>query len=341
MVWQNGKEGEYYVVEPMVFKTVRDASAPLTFTYELSYRTLGRLDITSIPPTDSYIKKNSIDTFFQRLSDVRRQLAADFALVNNSVDRVVSLGQAAITETLSPVNDVLKALTGVITSGTRVFGIPRANLSVIATSAIELAQTLDNASTTYQTYGFTDQLVEISHACKDVVRQTNQVRAENQLFSSPLSSTVSAKQQAYSSALTGAPQTGGSPTYLGNASPTNGATVSVVMQNENIFGAATRLLGDSAKWKHDCPAEPVAPPYISPAGDGINVLRPGDQILYPQSCGGWRSTAIVQPTEQKYLGISPLNDRLGRDLKLQSPRSRPTGGIVYDLAKASNGDLDV
>lgn len=337
MVWQNGKEGEYYVVEPMTFTTSRDASSPLTFTYDIVLRTIERLDVRNLKSSsDTYLKRNGVDTFFQRVSDIRAKLIQGYQLASAYVDRAVSIGQAAITNVLAPLNDVIQALTGVITSGTRIFNIPRNSLAVLATNSMELATAFDSLAVAYNTDGASDQLENVAHAYKIITRAVNALSSETQLYSAPMSTTISAKQKAYQDPVIGAPKSGGSPTYLGNQRSTNSAGISNVFGGENIYGAAQRLLGDSAKWKILVLLNQLKAPYISVAGDGVNVLRPGDQILYPVSQTTPQSA--IQPTEQKYTGISPLNNRLGCDLMLVANQGAG-GEVLYDLAISPSGDL--
>lgn len=337
MVWQNGKEGEYYVVEPTTFTTSRDASSPLTFTYDIVLRTIERLDVRNLKSfSDTYLNRNGVDTFFQRMADIRAKLIQGYQIAQAFVDRAVSIGQAAITNVLSPVNDVIQALTGVISSGTRVFNIPRNSLATVANSSLELAVAFDELADAYHNDGATDQLETVAHAYKIITRALHALSGETQVYSSPMSTTVSNKQAAYSDPVLGAPTTGGSPTFLGNQRSTNSAAVSNVLGNENIYGVAQRLLGDSAKWKILVLVNQLKAPYISAAGDGINVLRPGDQILYPIQ--QLRPQSAIQPTEQKYTGVSPLAGRLGCDLLLVVT-SGDGASSTYDLAVSPSGDL--
>lgn len=337
MVWQNGKEGEYYIVEPMKFETAKDASSPLTMTYTIQYRTIERLDVRKLRDNDSYLKRNGVDTFFQRMSNIRRQLAVGYQIATSFIDRAISMGQAAISNVLSPVNDVLIALTGIVNSGSRVFNIPKNNLSVVAGNAIDLATALDKAADAYQTYGIVDPIETAAWSYRLMARQLHALAAEQQLFSSPLSSTMTTKAAAYSDPVTGMPVTGGSPTFIGNQRATNGAAVATINTNENVYGLAQRLLGDSAKWKVLVVLNRLKAPYISPAGDGVNVLRPGDEILYPAQMG--QTASAVQPHDPKFSGISPLADRLGRDLKLQAIEA--AGGVtLYDIVISPAGDLE-
>lgn len=338
MIWQNGKEGEYYVVEPINIKSDRDASSPLTVTYTIQLRTIERLEVTRFAQQkDSYTLRNSVNNAFQRISDIRRQLIASFTLAQSLIDRTATIGQAVVNDVLNPVNQVISALTGVITSGTRFFDIPKNSLSIIAGNAVDLATSIDNLSNNvYSTDGITTQLAIISNAYKNIARQSRALAAEPSLFTTQISSTISQKRKAYSNPLIGLPRTGGSPTYLGNIRAANAAAVAVINGNEDIKAISARLLGDAAQWKILVLLNRLRQPYISPAGDGINVLRPGDQILYPKSDNSTDNPITI--TDQKFSNMNTLDQRLGRDIMLVA--NQATAGIVlYDAAVAHTGDL--
>lgn len=337
MVWQNGKEGEYYVVEPITFKTARDASSPVTFNYDIQLRTIERLDITQLKQrNDSYAKRNGIDTFFQRLSDIRRELTVAFSIAQAFVDRTATIAQATVNEVLTPVNTVIQSLTGVITSGRRFFDIPQNSLSFTATNATELATALDNLpNNAYVTDGIGNQIAITSNAYKKMARALYRLAAESQLFSAPISTTVSAKQAAYRDPVTGMPLNGGSPTNLGNVALPNASAVAEVYANEDIRGLAQRLLGDAAQWKILVLLNNLKQPYVSASGDGINVLRPGDQIVYPRAAVNAQSN--VAPTTDRN-NAQTIQQRLGRDLLLRAIAAA-AGEIIFDLASAPTGDL--
>lgn len=339
MVWQNGKEGEFYVVEPMNFRTDRDASSPLTFSYTIQLRTIERLDITKIrQQKDSYTLRNGVDNFFQRVSDIKRLLTVSFQIAQAFTDRTATIGQATINEVLTPVNTVLQALTGLITSGRRFFDIPRNSLSTVATSATELATALDALpNNTYINQGIASQIAIVANAYKNIARQLRALASESSLFTTQISSTINQKRSTYRNPTIGMPKSGGSPTNLGNVPSTNAAGIAVINNGEDIRGISQRLLGDAAKWKVLVLLNQLKIPYISTSGDGNNVLRPGDQILYPISTTDGQSP--IAPSTQKYTNISSLNQRLGRDLKLVA-NAADAGVVLYDVAVATSGDLD-
>ena len=120
-----------------------------------------------------------------------------------------------------------------------------------------------------------------------------------------------------------------------------GASVgqSQVWAGDNIRKVAKRLLGTPARWKALVVANGLKAPYISKDGNGIDVLRPGDYILYPQS-GNTARTAVSPENVGKNRTISPVEERLGRDILISSPKS--AGGITqFDFVVGDSGDIEL
>jgi len=339
MVWKNGKEAEFYIVEPMSFRTSRDASSPLTATYEISLRTIQKLEheVGRRKAYDPYKTLSSATNYISRIALARKMLISAFQLAQSSISRTVSIGQAAVNSVLTPANDVIQGLTGIITAGNRVFDIPRTTLSTLATNAVDLSVAIDNVpNNAFVTQGISSQLSILSNAYRNIARAARRIHNESVLFATQVSTTVSVKAAVYTGSVSGVPLTGGSKTYLGNTNTFNSSGVATVNSGENIMAIATRLLGDASRWKELVLLNSLRPPYISAAGDGFNVLRPNDQIIFPRASSEAPSTIEVQT--RKFNNVAALNERLGRDLQIVSPQANG-GVVIYDFAAGSSGDL--
>lgn len=338
MVWQNGKEGEYYIVEPMTFRTNRDAGAPLTFSYDIQLRTIDKFDASKLGQRVDPLRAQSDSALYlKRITDIKRLLASSFTTAQALVDRTVNIAKATVNDILTPVSQVLDGLAGIVSSGRQIFDIPQTALSTIATSATDLATQLDKVpNNSYVNDGIMSQATIASRAYRDIAQQLLRLQGETTLFSTPASTSVSLKQQAYINSVTGSPLTGGSPTDLSNVRVSSGAASTVVLGGDNIRSIAIRTIGDAAQWKVLVILNALQAPYISPSGDGVTVLRPGDQILYPRSPGA--PDALVAPTQQNQTGTQSALDRLGRDIKLVA-RGVSAGIIVYDIDKDQRGDI--
>jgi len=342
MVWQNGKEGEFYLVEPISFKTRRESSSPLTFAYDIQLRTISKLSFRSEPKTDVMLTRNALQTFNGRMAQAVRELSAALNTFNAIGDRITGIAQATINNILIPTRTLLNALTSVPTSSTSRLLItsPRTSLVQLAINSLSMYESLGNFTTEmdlYREHGISSQLIIAREAAKRIQRAVSRVVAEDSLFSQPLSQKLNTRSSAYRNTDNNSrpPYTGGSPTDLQNVSAGNATVNATIMGSENIFTAAQRLLGDKARWKELVITNDLKPPYIDPTGDGSSVLRPGDTILVPVTGGSapLSGVAVSKQPEDDFVA------RLGRDLLLIA---NSVGGAqsVFDIARNQRGDVD-
>jgi hypothetical protein len=334
MVWQNGKEGEYYVVEPISFKTRRDASSPLAFIYEIQLRTISKLAFRTEHKQDPMTIRSATQHFNSRISQAIRELTVSVNTIKAIPSRLVGIGQAVVNSVLTPASQLLNALTGLIT-GSNDFPIPRSSLVLLAHDSMAFYESLSAFTTqidNYLEHGTTNQVIVARESCKRVARTATRLAAEDQLFSPSASQQFKARSSAYR-ANGQPPLTGGSPTDLQNAAASSGTSLTTVLGNDTIFTAAHRLLGDSARWKELVILNDLRYPYIDPTGNGNHVLRPGDQMLVPANS----SIPVSGVSASKKLE-DRLTTRLGRDIRLRADQI--AGAIAtYDVDHDQRGDL--
>jgi hypothetical protein len=333
MIWQNGKEGEFYIVEPMSFRTRRDSSNPLTMQYDIVLRTIQRADLSMYYHTDDRRKRTAIQALNERLTNLTNEIAAAFRVTEGLIDNVVSIGQATINNVLGPARAVLGGLQGVTTAYTRAFSVPRNSIALLARDAIDLSEALMSANTAYQLEGVLTQDVIAAFAYKTLGIQMGRLYAEDSLFDESISQKFDDRTTAYNSPTSGFPATGGSPLSMQNtAVPTTTGTATITSY-DTIFTLAQRLLADQGRWKEIVVLNGLKAPYISETGDGIDVLRPGDTVLFPAPMSVSQSGV-----EQDASDADPLTKRLGRDLRLVSYQA--FGGFEdFDLAVNQRGDI--
>jgi hypothetical protein len=333
MVWQNGKEGEYYVVEPMTFRTSRDSASPITFNYDIQFRTIERLDMRQFATQkDSHVERTSGMKFFDRINEWTRTLQTGFSIVTALSSRLVGIGQATLDAVLQPLNTLILGLANVTTASSGILAIPRNSVAQLVGNSLELANALDsykNELNAYNQFGIMTQQAFAARTARSVGRTCANIATENRLFDTPLGVDYSRKAAAYISPVTGMPRSGGSPTSPSLIRPPVGTAVATVNDREDIRGAALRLLGDVARWRELVLLNKLKPPYISDAGDGLSVLRAGDRMLYPKAAvsdaGAVKSARNTTD--------DPIVTRLGRDIRLTS-----TGTSLLDTVVV-NGDL--
>lgn len=341
MVWQNGKEGEFYIVEPMTFKTRRSSTSPLTAEYDIQLRTIRRLDFLVFEGApDSRRERGLGQRVNEWLTHTTRQLSSSLRKANALADRTVTLGQATINNVLQPGAELFNALSLFAQTTQRAIAVPRNSVSTLATAAMEAyteLQQIDSEIDVYRTQGLSSQLSEAWSAYRNIFREAARVYSMERLHFVSAGNKFNTRAQAYRNPATGHPINGGSPTDLQNAAAPAGTALSTVKRADTIFSLALRLLGDSARWKELVILNDLKPPYVSVSGDGRRILRPNDQILYPTANPDAQVGAVESdPTDDN----NPLVKRLGRDVKLRSYGS--AGGITeLDFEINSRGDLAV
>lgn len=333
MVWQNGKEGEFYIVEPMSFRTRRDASNPLTMQYEIVLRTIQRTDVLLTLQGDVRRNRNLIQGLNERLTRITRDISAGFRVIEGLIDNVVSIGQATINNILGPVRAILGALQGIATASTRAFSIPRNTIAIVARDAIEAYEALQTLDSAYRLEGILTQQVISGAAHKLIGTSLTRLHAEDSIFDESVSRKFDDRTIAYSTVNNGLPSTGGSPLALQNALVPTTTGTTTVTSYDTIFSIAQRLLSDQARWKEIVILNGLKAPYIAADGDGKDVLRPGDTVLFPAALPILQSGVEADPND-----VDPLVKRLGRDLRLVSFQA--FGGFEdFDLAVNQKGDL--
>ncbi len=340
MVWQNGREGEFFIVEPINFRTDRDAASPLTTSYEISLRTIERLDISEFltGPTDSVIKRSAFQKVFAKIDRTRKQLADALARVQGNIDALLSRGARIFTRILRPANDVLDALAGIVSTTNRVVEIPRALISDVVDNIDALTIELEDAAISFSNNGISDQFSDAKQALHDVKRALIRIFGIDELFSSSEEPKIRKKSKAYFNSIIGIKDSGGDDLDLDNAIAGNSLSEAVVNGGDNIRKLAKRLLGSSGKWKQLVIVNNLKPPYISESGDGVDVLRPGDFIKFP-SFSPKDQTGVAQTSTGKRKTLSETEEAFGRDIKISIPSSS-IGTNVFDFADGESGDLE-
>jgi hypothetical protein len=343
LVWQNGKEGEFYVVEPISFRTRRESSSPLTSEYEIQLRTIARADrFIAAVSVDTRTQRNLFARSTEFISEQNYRLGNALRVAHSLVDRTSSVARATHTLgttsrnlILSAASDLFNALVNVNAASSRAFSIPRETVEFLANSSFDLMVELEKIqNNAYKTQGLSTQLSSVWSSYRGIFRVATAVAARDQLYGGTVSTKFRTRNVAYRNPSSGPPRTGGSPTDLQNVTIPTGTALSSVGSVDTIFSLAMRLLGDQARWKELVVLNALSAPYISVDGDGKDVLRPGDTILFP--AGASSGETGIQEDSTK--GASALVQRLGRDVRLDSYGE--TGGLTaLDLAINNRGDI--
>jgi len=338
MVWENGKEGEFYIVEPMVFRTPRTSGSPLTSAYELQLKTMSRLETSVIAASlkfDPLRNRTALSKAHQRYAQWMRSLNNAFLTVEGLVDKTVGIAQSTVNSILAPTRIILDGLANITSAATRVLELPRSSVRNLVLSANNLIDEIEKtrmAVNAYKTEGKLTDLSRLARGLRRISRTCAALHKEDSLFSQSIGAVYNRRKSPYVDPVTGPTLSGGSQSSLSNASTPVGTFVSKVGGADTIFSISLRELGDQARWKELVILNNLEAPYVDSSGDGISVLRPQDTILIPGSPSGGSNSVGRDITEG-----SALVKRLGRDLKLVKVEG--LGGVdLRDLKASSTGD---
>ena len=361
MVWRNAKDVDYWVVEPIDFKLVASSSSPMTYEYQIQLRTLARADFSLgvIPdPLEDILARRR---FLSRLQGYSNDITRILTGIAGAIDRLDGLGVSAVTTVLGPAVALARGILSIKESITK-FG------SRTRRRAIELFENLTTLldeifSKTQLTATPPGSVVTVSQRFPihdPLIRNLRrlQVVAAKIATEKVLQDTVTSKHpQQYervvrsydtggSSALTRRPpDTGGSPTFLGNRPPASRVMETTVRVGETIRDIAQRCLGNRGRWHEIALLNDLRAPYISDTR-GTNVLGAGDVILCPvdgsdgvdaSTIGlGDRSPDEVSNQDESRFG--PIQQSYGRDLRLRSVTVSHDVDLT-DLVVGQNGDI--
>lgn len=365
MYWINAKENDFFIVEPLGFRTTRDSSSPMSFNYNITLRTLYRIDLLfSVirDPMSSWQKlSNAVKTVRQAVRDTARGIMQ----VRNAIDYVTNLpfaladlateltfdlatnvvGEAAsVLESLVRLNDINERFDA---SFQRKLKDWNTNIKRCEDAARILAD--GRANDDWRVFGGTtptasDASAELKQkdslirALRLMSRHAERLMALDSLYYRPRQVVVSDYTRYY--------KEGGAPPFPSetpldphNIRLPDGAYEVRVSEGDTIRSIARRYLGDDAQWKKIAIINNLKYPYISPTA-GENVIAYGGTILIPKYATEDDVTSIQQPlnTDAAMESQTPILRKYGRDLKLTNTGSSDIG--LADLQVSSRGDLD-
>lgn len=345
MVWQNGHEGDFYIVEPLAFTARRDSKNPFTFTYDIQLKTICTYEIAQ-----KLFEKSNPDFY----KDVRSKAGA-LARVNNftnSMKRYTStvgasvngfnnlVGLTAVT-LLSVPNQLITDASNVLIGVSNTLSIPRGIIAYEATRIADAVNTYNEfrqANDEYFTSGLVTEKAALARNLNRLsVIMLSLANEETFLNNSSVSTSLSRAKSVYKDQVNGSFVASNSVSNIYNTDLPSATQKARVQKNETIQLVARRLLGNSGRWKELVLLNDLLAPYISESGDGNNVLRPGDTILYPAEIST-NSTAIrsnLDATSE----TDPFVKSLGRDIRLIRVSDGGNTGL-FDIA-ISAGDCDV
>ena len=198
-----------------------------------------------------------------------------------------------------------------------------------------LSVQLESFAVSYKNKGVKDQFQQGIVAVRRMGRALGTIYNLEELYNSSYTANKDRKANVYRNPINGNTLNGGEVADLLTDNTGNGTGQGLVNGGEGIRDVSKRLLGDAGKWKALVILNGLKAPYVSAAGDGDTVLRPGDPILFPIPVANAGSSNVFLDNEN---AKEDLENRLGRDIKLKRTSSDDLYGS-FDLDVNTRGDL--
>lgn len=335
MLWRNVKDADYWVVEPEDFSLSQNSQSPLTYEYNIGFKTLARFDFTYTAPRDSLAAARATERMLSRIQEYNQTLLNAFMLVSSQINRVSGYATFISNTVLTPVLNIINGLNAVKTSA---YGVVRG----LGTQASTLSDNLDAAISqlvSSQTLNVQDPVINslrrLQITCAHILHEPVAQEAPVSDVAVNIDRYASAYNVA-GSVTTPLRTPTASPTYIGYERHPRGVASDRVGAGEDIRDLAARLLGDPNRWRILVTLNRLRSPFVSATG-GPGVLAPGDTILFPSDKPQSPSVVGTNNPSPNSSPDDPVTQAYGRDLRLVST---VVGGIeLTDILQGQDGDL--
>ncbi len=348
MVWRNIKDDDYWIVEPLDYKKNQTSKSPFSYTYNILLKSLARFDkslanISAQDPQDNIRGDSGFSSRMQKNSQTMVTSYYSTIMSGDILQGVTNVSQ--ITQPLQTlVNLTTQAATGGIVQAERIVGTAISLKTQLVTSLNKIIS-LPTAVTKRVTRLKRDwrRLIITCDSILTEKRYQNAVR--NYFVRRDRVTSTYTSTSPYAPGSRYMPNTGGSPTFLGNTPATPNVSQGVVQSNDDIRLIAQRYLGDPRRWQELVVINELRPPYVTPDGSG-NTLKPGDSILFPSAVTKNAPTLVGVQTgsnqnydDADFRDTTLLMDQTyGRDILLSSNEASGDFDLT-DMKVNQRGDL--
>ncbi len=368
VTWLNLKDGEWWIVEPLLLRVPRSRDLRTGYRYELQLKVLGRMDPSSIPFAAGVE---------ERLEGLDSTAGAGAGLLERAQSFVAKANAALgeLNKAIQAVHDVLNevaALGGSITNlVSTAFGVAQNAIGLIndasdlARDAMDLIGGIAQGSVALVTVPVRDWenlTLFADNFARSLELLGDQLPGANAGSSSPAPTALGAGGDLESSmrdlaragkrAVNALRAEGSADStdplvaaqrrlelaravdpVLAAAPHARSVAEAVILQGETIRDVALRVLGDESRWKELVLINDLLPPYVGPAR-GPGLLSGGDRILVPSSAPA--PAASVAPRTGAGRRADLAERLYGTDLQLVDP-ARSAGAVTALAASTFDG----
>jgi hypothetical protein len=296
-VWVNHKDEEYFVVEPLDFRTTRDKSKPLNYEYSIPMKFIEVLDKALVDWNDPILPTTTkFGKVLAGIAAARKWLAKVARLINQVkalINTMVAAVRAVVETALHLMDSVYAAVDSFVNATLDAVQLPQ---SVVVATARAWAQVLDVA---YE-IGFT-LTTETVAAVLDLRQSCNIFAAETDLFKSSMTdgyTKLLARFPAPEGTIRGSESEAADITSAGSSQVTTQSFVLLFGETLQMFAA--RVLGDAARFLEIVVLNNFMAPYVSPNDSERlpNTCCPGDAVKCPSQATSPEKQQAVQPPDE-------------------------------------------
>lgn len=344
MIWADWKMGEVYFCQPLGFD--RDRSVPsgrVRANYSFRLRLLAPVEVSKPPDfVNSPSSAKGLAAMLDALKTAAKFLQAANNLLLESVTAAVDYGFDIVNSIYRPIDEALSFLDVTVKSAAylsqKVLNVAEMPIHIMRSvhrsclEASNVAYGLRGYENLGNNYMRTARLVQESYLAmvaalfkSDVNVTARQMGSKYRQWDSDAATTL--RDPLNDVVLSGDK---GSNTSLGARKIPQGSQTITLPGRISIKSLALNYLGSSGRWKEIVLLNNLKAPYISPSGDGVSVLRPGDSIKLP----AMPETGNDDNQVFNALGGAPGTDeyRYGVDLRMDLNTKQ--------LMTNGHGDLD-
>lgn len=348
MVWRNIKDDDYWIVEPLDYKKNQTSKSPFAYQYSIMLKTLARFDrslasISAQDPQDNIRGDTGFSSRMQKNSQTMLTTYYSTVMSGDILQGVTNVSQ--ITQPLQVlVNLTTQAATGGIVAAERIIGTAISLKTQLVTSLSKLINLPTTVSKRANRLKRDWRRLIIT--CDSILTEKRYQNAVRNYFTRRDRVTFAyTSTSPYAPGSRYMPNTGSSPTFLGNTPASPNVSQGIVQSNDDIRLIAQRYLGDPRRWQEIVVINELRPPYITPDGAG-NTLKPGDSVLFPSTVAQSNPTLVGVQTgsnqnydDDNFRDTTLLMDQTyGRDILLRSNQSSGDFDLT-DFEVNQRGDL--
>ncbi len=369
VTWLNLKDGEWWVVEPLLLRVPRSRDFRTGYRYELQLKVLGRMDPANLPLSagvearlegfdatagggaglleraQSWVAKasaalNELNKAIQQIQDVFNEVAALGGSLTNLASTAFGVAQNAIgliNDVSDLAKDAMDLIGGIAQGSVALVTVPVQdweNLTLFADNFARSLELLGNQLPGANPGSSAPAPFALGAGGDLEGAARNLARAGKRAVNALRAEGSADSTDPLVAAQRRLELARAVDPVLAAAPPARSVAQAIILQGETIRDVAMRVLGDESRWKELVIINDLLPPYVTPTG-GPGLLRGGDRILVPSSSPA--PAASVAPRTGTGRRADLAERLYGTDLKLVDPAR--SAGAVTDLgASTFDGD---